>query len=65
MAVNTTQVASNGSYIAVSSENATLTVALKEVIDELEAQKASWSQTQISVTNDGTNFAVVVIVKRH
>lgn len=65
MAANATQVATGGSYIAVSASNATLTTALKDAIDELEAQKASWSQTQITVTHDGTNYSVVAIVKRH
>lgn len=67
MTVNTTQVAANGGYIAVSSENATLTVALKELIDELEAQGAPTTQTQIAVgyDSDNTKYAVVAIVKRH
>ena len=65
MTVNTTQVSTNGSYIAISSENSTLTTALSEVITELESQGASWNQSNISISNDTTNFAVVVIVKRH
>jgi len=67
MAVNTTQVATNGSYIAISSENATLTIALSEVINELEAQQCPKNQTDISITFDSANnkYAVVAIVKRH
>ena len=67
MTVNTTQVATNGSYLAVSSENATLATALSEVINELEAQKCSRTQTQIVTTFDEANnkYAIVAIVKRH
>lgn len=65
MAVNTTQVATGGSYIAISSENATLTTALNEVIIELESLGASWNQSQIAICNNGTNYAVAIIVKRH
>ena len=65
MTVNATQVSTGGSYIAISSENATLITALEEVVDELESQGASWSQSNISVSSNGTNYAVVVIVKRH
>lgn len=67
MTVNTTQVAVGGSYLAISSENATLITALSEVANELEAQGASQSQTQIVSTFDATNnkFSVVAIIKRH
>jgi len=67
MAVNTTQVATGGSYIAISSENATLTTALLEVVNEMEAQQCPKVQTQISITfNSSSNkYAVVAIVKRH
>lgn len=67
MTVNATQVAAGGSYIAVSSEHATLTTALKEVIDELEAQGAPWVQTQIAISINpaGDKYGVIAIVKRH
>jgi len=68
MAINATQVAAGGSYIAISSGNATLTTALKEVIDELEAQGAPVNQTQISISHDETatkKYTVVAVVKRH
>jgi hypothetical protein len=67
MTVNTTQVATSGSFIAISSENATLTTALSEVINEMEAQSCPMTQTEITATFDSNNnkYAVIAIVKRH
>jgi hypothetical protein len=67
MAINTTQVADDGGYLFISSENATLTTAGDEVINELEGQGCPMSQTQIAVTFDSANnkYAVIAIVKRH
>lgn len=68
MAINTTQIAASGSYIAISSGNGTLTTALLDVINELEAQGAPINMTQISISHDETaakKYTVVAIVKRH
>ena len=57
----------NGAYKMFSSENATLATALAEVLDELDTQKKSMSQTQFVLTYDAGNskYAFVAIVKGH
>ena len=66
MTKNTTQVATGGGYLGISSENATLTTAISEVINELEAQQCPMNQTQLAIGFDATNakYAVVAIVRR-
>lgn len=65
MTVNTTQV--SGGWIAISSQNATLTTALSEVITEAEAQGVTQIQGKIAIAWDSTaaKYAVVIIAKKH
>jgi len=55
----------NGTYGMFSSENATLAIALSEVLDELEQHNKALNQTQFVLTFDSTNskYAFVAIVK--
>lgn len=65
MAANTTQVSTNGKFIAISAVNATLTTALDDCINEMDAQNCPMNQTQIAFAYDSTNCTVIAIVKRH
>lgn len=62
-----TQASTNGSYITISAVHETLILALKELINELEAQKCPATQTQIVFTWDSNNnkYVIMAIVKRH
>lgn len=59
------QVSPNGGYIAITVEEPVLTDAVDELIKLLEEQGAPKSQTQIMMTHDGSDYALVAIVKRH
>lgn len=67
MTKNTTQFSANGGYIGISSEDATLTTAILDVINEMEAQGAPITQTQIAIAFNSTSGknVVVAIIKRH
>ena len=62
MAVTIT-VSTDGKFKILSSVNATLTTAISEVINSLEDQQVSQTQTQFSLTSDGTNYAYVATVR--
>jgi len=57
----------NGGYKTFSEENATLTTAISNVINELEQHHVPISKCQFCLTYDTTNnkFAFVAVVKRH
>lgn len=55
----------NGRFKTYSSTNATLATALDEVADALDVNGETLSQTNFSLTHDGTNFVYVAIVKKH
>ena len=58
-------VSTNGKYKTYSSTHATLATALSEVLNELDTQNKSMSQTKfVSVFDDtGQEFTFIAIVK--
>ncbi len=54
----------SGGYRVFSSANATLATAISEVINELEQHSASMTNTQFTLTWDGTNYVYMATVRR-
>jgi hypothetical protein len=58
-------VSTNGKYKTYTSENATLATVLSEVLNELDTQNKSMSNTQFQLTWDATSnkYAFLAVVK--
>jgi len=55
---------SKGQFITISVSNSLLSLALNELINQMERKRCPIEQTETKISFDGTKYNIMTIVKR-